>query len=167
MVGGLMSSKYKDFTLSLALFDALPVMFFCVLVISIANSFHSALFAVGATLCCMAGIGKVVWKIIVAEKGKDIKLLNKQMRLIMPTGFLLIIAGLIISRKTLNPSLFFAAVMKPTNLIFFVIAILGMVMMGIFAFTLDSGKAKSNCIEQITNAIAQCSLMIGIILSLK
>ena len=74
---------------------------------------------------------------------------------------------MIISRKTLNPSLFFAAVMKPTNLIFFVIAILGMVMMGIFAFTLDSGKAKSNWIEQITNAIAQCSLMIGIILSLK
>lgn len=57
--------------------------------------------------------------------------------------------------------------MKPTNLIFFVIAILGMVMMGIFAFTLDSGKAKSNLIEQITNTIAQCSLMIGIILSLK
>lgn len=74
---------------------------------------------------------------------------------------------MIISRKTLNPSLFFAAVMKPTNLIFFVIAILGMVMMGIFAFTLDSGKAKSNWIEQITNAIAQCSLMIVVILSLK
>ena len=27
-----------------------------------------------------------------------------------------------------------------------------MVMIGIFAFTLDSGKAKSNWIEQITNA---------------
>lgn len=47
------------------------------------------------------------------------------------------------------------------------IEIIGMVMIGIFAFTLDSGKAKSNWIEQITNAIVQCSLMIGIILSLK
>lgn len=57
--------------------------------------------------------------------------------------------------------------MKPTNLIFFVIEIMGMVMIVIFAFTLDSGKAKSNWIEQITNAIVQCSLMIGINLSLK
>lgn len=57
--------------------------------------------------------------------------------------------------------------MKPTNLIFFVIEIMGMVMIGIFTFTLDSGKAKSNWIEQITNAKVQCSLMIGIILSLK
>lgn len=57
--------------------------------------------------------------------------------------------------------------MKPTNLIFFVIEIMGMVMIVIFAFTLDSGKAKSNRIEQITNAKVQCSLMIGIILSLK
>lgn len=74
---------------------------------------------------------------------------------------------MIINRKSLNPSLFFAAAMKPTNLIFFVIEIMGMVMIGIFAFTLDSGKAKSNRIEQITNAIVQCSLMIGINLSLK
>ena len=74
---------------------------------------------------------------------------------------------MIINRKSLNPSLFFAAAMKPTNLIFFVIEIMGMVMIVIFAFTLDSGKAKSNWIEQITNAIVQCSLMIGIILSLK
>ena len=57
--------------------------------------------------------------------------------------------------------------MKPTNLMFFVIGIISMVMIGIFAFTLDSGKAKSNLIEQITNTIAQCSLMIVVILSLK
>lgn len=57
--------------------------------------------------------------------------------------------------------------MKPTNLMFFLIEIISMVMMGIFAFTLDSGKAKSNLIEQITNTIAQCSLMIVVILSLK
>lgn len=34
--------------------------------------------------------------------------------------------------------------MKSANLIFFVIEIMGMVMIRIFAFTLDSGKAKSN-----------------------
>lgn len=39
--------------------------------------------------------------------------------------------------------------------------------MSVFAFKLDGSKAKSNWIEQITNATAQASLMIGIILALN
>lgn len=55
--------------------------------------------------------------------------------------------------------------MKPTNLIFFVIEEMGMVMIGIFAFTLDSGKAKSNRIEQITNAIVRLYQNLKVVLS--
>ena len=43
---------------------------------------------------------------------------------------------------------------------------IGMVLMSIFAFTLDSSDPKSNWIEQITNGIAQAAIFVGIIILL-
>ena len=161
-----MSKKsYEDFPLSLALFDALPVIFFGVSMMLIALMFKSALFIAGAAVCTLSGIMKVIWKIIIASSKKDISPLNKQMRVLMPIGFIMIICGAVISRGQFDFSRFAHKAIQIPNIIFFIITIIGMMLMSIFATKLDSTKRRSNWIEQITNAIAQLSLMIGIIIT--
>ena len=58
----------ENFTLSLALVDALPVLFFGGSMILIGLLFGSPLFLIGAALCFWAGAAKVLWKIIVLTK---------------------------------------------------------------------------------------------------
>ena len=167
MAGGLIMKKnsYEDFSLKLALFDALPVIFFGASMILISLKFKSVLVVIGAVTCTAAGLLKVLWKIIIAGAKKDISPLNKQMRVLMPTGFIMIICGVIISRGQFDFSNFMHKALQMPNIVFFIITIIGMVLMSIFATKLDSTKRKSNWIEQITNAIAQLSLMIGIIIT--
>ena len=61
----------EDFTLSLALVDALPVLFFGGSMILTALLFKSRLFLIGALACFWAGAAKVLWKIIVVKKKKN------------------------------------------------------------------------------------------------
>ena len=157
-----MSKKqYEKFSLGLALFDALPVIFFSTAMILIAMHFRVAAFIAGAICCTAAGLGKVCWKIIIAATGKDIWPLNKQLRILMPAGFALMIAGLVIGMdRKLWQTLGVCVVSFPAVLLFG-ITVVGMVLMGIFAKKLDGTKVKSNWIEQITNAIAQgCFLLV-------
>ena len=51
----------ENFTLSLALVDALPVLFFGGSMILIGLLFGNPLFLIGATLCFWAGAAKVLW----------------------------------------------------------------------------------------------------------
>lgn len=89
------------------------------------------------------------------------------MRFVMPLGFLLIIIGVILGKNNIDLSGFWHNAVAFPNVIFFTVTVIGMLMMGVFAFALDGTKAKNNWIEQITNAVAQLSLMIGIILTLN
>lgn len=158
-----MSKKqYEKFSLGLALFDALPVIFFSTAMILIAMHFRVAAFIAGAICCTAAGLGKVCWKIIIAATGKDIWPLNKQLRILMPAGFALMIAGLVIGMdRKLWQTLGVCVVSFPAVLLFG-ITVVGMVLMGIFAKKLDGTKVKSNWIEQITNAIAQGCFLLGV-----
>ena len=159
-------TTYDHFTLSLALFDALPVLFFSAAMLLVAGRFRNILFIIGALLCTMAGCGKVLWKILVAGTGKDIILLNRQLRVLMPTGFLLIILGIITGRSRIHVNAILQKALAFPSIIFFGITALGMIAMMIFAFKLDGTKARNNWIEQITNAIAQGCLVLGILLTL-
>lgn len=58
--------KYENFSLGLALFDALPVIFFSVSMIITAINFKNTVFILGAVMCTLAGLLKVIWKIIIA-----------------------------------------------------------------------------------------------------
>ncbi|MDO5812477.1 MAG: hypothetical protein Q4Q31_05205 [Bacillota bacterium] len=157
------TKKYQNFTVSLALFDALPVVFFCIGMFLIASRFHNLFFFIGTILCILAGCGKVLWKILVALKKWDIQFLNKQLRILMPLGFLLVIIGLINGRNSIHfTNLIHQMMIFPTCL-FFGITIIGMICMNLFAFMLDGTKAKSNWIEQITNAIAQGCFLLGVL----
>lgn len=167
-----MSSKPKmtkdtipeDFTLSLAMVDALPVLFFGCSMVLIGMLFGSPLFLIGAALCFWAGAAKVIWKIIVVKKKKNVWWMFLQMRIVMPLGFALMILAVILRWKTIVPSAVLEAVLSFRSVVFFVIGIIGMVMMGVFAAKLDSSDVRSNWIEQLTNAVAQASVFIGILI---
>ena len=87
-----------------------------------------------------------------------------QMRIAMPIGFALMILTVIISRKAINLSTVFAAIVSVPSVLFFVIGIAGMILMGIFAEKLDSSDLRSNWIEQLTNTFAQASVFTGILI---
>lgn len=156
--------KYEAFPLSLAFFDALPVLFFSAAMLIIAWNFHNTCFIVGAVLCALAGIGKVAWKIIIAGTKKDITILNRQLRVLMPVGFLLIIIGIVTGLSGMDhATTIIASIMSFPAAFFFAVTIIGMIMMSIFACKLDGTKLRSNWIEQITNAIAQGCFLLGVI----
>lgn len=153
----------KDFTMGLALFDALPVLCFAGSMILISIKFSSKLFLLGSLLCLFAGLSKVIWKLIVILKKKNIWFFFIQMRITMPIGFLLMVTSLIINRKNISFSLMLQNFLSMPSLIFFVVGIIGMVLMVVFGFTLDGSKLKNNWIEQITNFVAQLFIFLGIL----
>lgn len=158
------TSKYEKFSLGLAFFDAIPVLCFCTAMLVIAGRFDSILFMVGAVIATLGGAGKVVWKIIIAATGKDIQVLNRQMRIVMPIGFLLIIIGMITGMNTAMWGHLGRCIISFPAVILFAVTFAGMICMGIFATKLDQTKSRSNWIEQITNATSQLCLLIGVII---
>lgn len=157
--------NYEDFPLSLALFDALPVIFFSVAMILVAMRFRNVFFIKGAVLCAVSESGKVVWKIMITGTKKDISILNKQLRVLMPVGFLLMLIGFImgISLGTLSLKVLWHSICTFPSLLFFLITLAGMICMSVFAVKLDGTKLRSNWIEQITNAFAQGCFLLGVL----
>ena len=153
----------ENFTLSLALVDALPVLFFGGSMILIGLLFGSPLFLIGAALCFWAGAAKVLWKIIVAAKKKNVWWMFLQMRIVMPIGFALMIFSVILNRNAIDLSAVLAAVVSFPSVLFFAVGLIGMLLMGVFAAKLDSADVRSNWIEQLTNAVAQAAIFTGIL----
>ena len=153
----------ENFTLSLALVVALPVLFFGGSMILIGLLFGSPLFLIGAAFCFWAGAAKVLWKIVVVTKEKHVWWMFLQMRIVMPIGFVLMILAVILNRNAINLSAVLAAVVSLPSVLFFAVGAIGMVLMGVFAAKLDSADVRSNWIEQLTNAIAQASVFAGIL----
>ena len=154
----------KNFTLSLVIVDAIPVVFFCLSILLITTKFKSKLFILGAILVAFAGLAKVLWKFIVVLFKKNIWFLFIQMRITMPIGLVLIIISLIINKDIISFPSIVNSVLSFPSVIFFVIGIIGMILMLIFGFTLDNKKLKNNWLEQIVNCIAQISFFIGLLL---
>lgn len=142
-------------SVSMALVDAIPVLFFAGSSIVISLLFKSPVFTIGAIFSTLAGLGKVIWKLLLAAKKKNIFLLNKQFRILMPLGFLLMLVSLVIEHNRISMTTIWANVSAFPSCIFFLLGVVGMILMCIFAKKLDSSDAKSNWIEQITNGIAQ------------
>ena len=156
----------EDFTLSLVLVDALPVIFFGASAVVISLLFQSSLFLFGALLCLIGGAGKVLWKLIVVLKKKNVWPLFIQMRILMPLGFLLMIFSLIANRSRVHLSAIAAGFCSFPSILFFLTGICGMGLMIVFSLKLDSSDLKSNWIEQLTNGIAQAAIFIGLVLLL-
>ena len=158
------SNKYEGFTLTLALVDALPVLLFGGSSILLGIIFKSALFIAGACLVFLGGFLKVMWKVILALKKKDVVFLNKQMRYTMLAGLLLIIVSVIANIKRISLAAIGAALIGLPQCIFFLLWVAGMVTMGVLAKKLDSSVAKNNWIEQSVNGAAQMCLFIALLI---
>lgn len=154
----------EDFTMTLALVDSLPVLFFGAGMIVVSILFSSKLFFLGALLCLFAGAAKVIWKIIVVLKHKNVWWLFLQMRILMPIGFAAMIIGVIINKDAVNFAAILSAIVSLPAVVFFAVGIFGMVLMLFFEFKLDSSNVKANWIEQLTNGIAQASFFVGLLL---
>ena len=153
----------QDFTISLALVDLLPVLFFGAAMAVLGLRLGSFLFTAGAVICVLAGLGKVIWKIMIAVWGKDIRLLGAQLRFVMPVGFLLMIAGAFSADRRTAAELFHKAVRMP-SVMFFVLAACGIAGMILCAKKFDRYDVRGNWIEQVLNSAAQGCVLAGILL---
>lgn len=158
-------NKYEGFTLSLALVDAVPVIFFGLSSIVLGLIFGKPLFIIGAVMCFLAGFMKVMWKVILATKNKDIPFLNKQLRVLMPAGFALILISVLANIKSISFKGIIASVIGFPQCVFFAVWVLGMIGMGVLAKKLDSKVARNNWIEQCVNGVAQISLFIALLIA--
>lgn len=153
----------EDFTLSLALVDAVPVIFFGANMLAIGSLFTSKLFILGALLCLFSGAVKVLWKIIVVLQKKNVWWMFMQMRILMPIGFLMMLISLFVNTDKVSFSGIVTGVSTFPSSIFFLVGAAGMVMMSVFAVKLDNSDLKSNWIEQFTNGISQIAFFIGLL----
>lgn len=151
------------FTVKLAAVDTLPVLFFSIAVAVLGQKLQSVVFLAGAIICIIAGAGKVLWKFLIALAGKDIMFLGAQLRYLMPVGFLLIVIGIVTADHIVVLNLAEKALSMP-SLVFFIIAVVGISGMIICAGKFDRHDVRGNWIEQMINAVAQASIMIGVLL---
>ena len=152
----------EGFSVALALVDAIPVLLFAVAAVILGIKAQvSKLIILGGLIAFLGGAIKVLWKIIVAVKRKNIWWMFVQMRYTMPLGFLLIIIGCIVSHAALGAA--FAGI-GVASIVFFALWFLGMCLMGVFAAKLDNADPKANWIEQGTNGLAHMCLVIGLLL---
>ena len=145
---------------SMALTDALPVLFFAASAVLVSLTFKSVLFCIGAALCVLAGLGKVLWKLIKAINGRNIRVLFLQMRALMPAGFLLIIISLFADHAD-----FYAVWRNITGfpcVLLFSAGALCMTAMAVLALTADPGSSRANRTEQTVNAAGQLFILLGV-----
>lgn len=154
----------EGFTLALALVDAIPVLFFGASMILIAIHFTSWIFIVGAILSTLAGCGKVLWKMLLVIRKKDIHWLNKPFVPMQATGFVLMLLSFILGFRKINFADLWSTVTAFPCVVFFAV---WLTMMGVMVWyrknRFDDNSAKANWTAQIINSVAQISLFIGII----
>lgn len=155
----------EGFTLGLALVDALPVLFFCLSGLVVGVRFGSIWFLTGAMLCLFSGMVKVLWKVVVVLRRRNIWWMFLQMRILMPVGFLLMLLSLAVDHAKISMAAVWHCVSTFPAAGCFLVGLLGMVAMMVFAARLDSSDPKSNWIEQITNGIAQLAILLGVLLA--
>ena len=159
------NTKYEGFTLTLALVDALPVLLFGGSSIVLGILFKSPLFITGACLVFLGGFLKVMWKVILALKKKDVRFFNKQMKYTMLAGFLLIVISVLCNLGRISLSAIGAALIRMPACIFFALWVCGMVAMGVLGKKLDSKVARNNWIEQCVNGFAQLCLFLALLIT--
>ena len=151
----------EGFSAPMAFVDLLPVVFFGLSAVKAGNLFHSGLFVAGAVVCLLSGVVKVGWKLIAAVSQRNIWPMFVQMRILMPVGFL----TMIVDRAGLNGEAMLAKLSGFPACLFFLAGALGMILMLVFAFWMDSSDPKVNWMEQTVNSLAQICFFIGLMLA--
>lgn len=150
----------EGFTLPMAFMDLIPVLFFSIGAVILAIRLKSTTFMIAMILVAAAGLIKVSWKFVLALFKKDVRILNKQMRFVMPAGFILAIIALIIDH---DKCYLLKYLIQFPSLIFVIFGCLGIAYMVWFLKHEDSKDPKANWKEQTVNSIAQFFFMLAVI----
>ena len=153
----------EGFTVTLALEDAVPVVLFCLATISMGRAIQSPLFVLGASIAFAAGALKVAWKLVMALGHRNIPLLSRQMRYVMPLGFLLMAIGLIVQRGAAGALIL--RMLELPSLPFTLVWAALICLMVHFARTKDQLDSASNWKEQGTNSAAQLAFLVSVLLA--
>ena len=119
---------------------------------------------VRAAVCLGSGLVKALWKLIAARSGKNVWPMFVQMRILMPAGFLIMLAALAAGREKLRGGAILSGLLGFLTWVFFGLGALGMVLMTVFALRLDPRDPKANWLEQAVNGAAQLCFFIGLML---
>lgn len=153
----------EGFNLPMALLDCLPVLFYSISAGILAYRLKSTIFDIGIFLVILSGAMKAGWKFVIALHKKDVPFLNRQMRVLMPAGFVLATAALIADRNRWSPAAVLRHVTAFPAVIFFLAGAAGLFTLVFFARHLDHRDAAANWKEQMVNGITQFCVMLGII----
>ncbi len=151
----------QDFTVGLALVDAVPVLFFMLACLFVFLTTGAITILIGGVLAFASGLIKVIWKMIVALKKKNVWWMFLQMRFVLPIGMLLAIIGFVCWACLANDPETFAKFGNVASIVFYALTLVGMAAMVVCSIKLDSSDKKSNWIEQICNSFAEFSLFIA------
>lgn len=157
-----MKQEYENYTLSLALFDAVPVILFMACGGAIFARSGSLLFLTGAFLSFLGGLSKVIWKVGLVTQRRDRVFLTKAFRILMILGFFLMTAAALVHRKALFSGETLTKILSFPALLLFGLGAAGMALMGYYAGHLDR-RARANWIEEATNAAAQALILAGLL----
>ena len=156
----------EGFTIALALVDAIPVLLFGASMIMIAARFGSVLFVAGAVLSTLAGLFKVLWKIILATQKKSVKWLNKGFLPLMGAGWVLILLSIILMVVRGANTAWAASLIKMPCVLFLALWLALMCFMVWYRRNrFVNEDAKKNWTAQIINCVAMASLFVGILLA--
>lgn len=154
----------EGFTLSMALVDCLPVIFFSISFGILTTRFDSYIFRIGVCLVILAGLLKVAWKFGIALFQKNLTIFNSQMRFVMPAGFLLIFVSLFIDHNKWSLAAITRHMTRIPAASCFLGGIVGVALLMWFAQHANREDAKANWKEQIINSFTQFCIMMGILL---
>ncbi len=153
----------EGFTLALALVDAVPVALFCVCATVFGARVRSPVFVAGAVVAFAGGAGKVCWKLLIAVARRNVGWLNRQMRYVMPVGFVLMLVGAILKKDKV--AVLLAGVAQLPSLAFLLAWVACMCAMCYLAGHRDQTSARSNWLEQCVNACGQATLLAALLLA--
>lgn len=170
---GNLKEEYRQYTLGLALFDIVPVLLFLISCILIYSMCMSRLFLAGALCCFIGGMAKVIWKLIVVLAKRDIPAFSRVFRVLMISGFALMLLSVILSTvrtvagggafvDSAIAGLWRGLTFMPATL-FFIAGFAGMCLMGWLGSHMDK-SARSNWIEELINTAAQLAILAGVVI---
>ena len=158
------NSVPEDLPLSLALVDALPVLFFACSMALIARRFASVLFCLGAAVIVLASCGKVLWKLLLGLRKQNVPWLNRYFIPCQISGFVLILFSLVLHLRTIQWGSLLTQLTRFPSVIFFLLWLCGMGCMNWYRKNRFDNSLKANWTAQFINTAAQGALLLGLLL---
>ena len=153
----------EGFTVSMALVDAIPVLLFAASATILGSRFDSPLFITAVILMTLNSIRKVLWKLILGIKKKDISAFNKYFLPIQMTCMLLMIVSVVLGHKNIVWAGVLTQITSMPNMIFYILFFIMMIVMIWHKKVKFKNTAKDNWTAQFINMAAQLFLLLGLI----